>query len=190
MRNLKANRMAVLAFLILWAGEPARADELALDLGAQGILALDMPQGWSSEIRPSGRGAMPTASLTAEGSDRFVVLVTPFWAEVGAAPDFDTDAGVCRIVETGAAEVAPNAVEEQLTIEPIGGGRTGYMYLATDKSLVGRTVPPGQYLYMRQGALMVGKLLCAFTILTNETPSPDSEKALKLLRNAADREGA
>ena len=36
---------------------------------------------------------------------------------------------------------------------------------------------------------MVGKLLCTFTILTNDRPSQDAEQALEMLRTAAHPKG-
>lgn len=95
-----------------------------------------------------------------------------------------------RIVERSAAEIAPGAVEGKLEIAPIGGGKIGFMFFATDKSLVGRTLQPGEYLYLMQGAVMVGELLCAFTVLTNDNSSAVVARALEVMLNAAHRTGA
>lgn len=53
--------------------------------------------------------------------------------------------------------------------------------------LLAPSAAPGEYLYLMQGAVMVGKLLCTFTILTNDRASPEAEEALEMLRNAAHR---
>jgi len=190
---LRRYAMLAAAFLLLAlspsAGQ-ALSDQFTLNLGEAGSLSMTLPPGWAGEVASPDGAMPPTVAISQEGSERFVLLVTPIWAGPEAPPDFGTPGSLRRIVESSAAEIAPGAVEDKLTIEPVGGGKSGFMFSATDSSLVGRTPPPGEYLYLTQGALMVGKLLCTFTILTNERPSPDSEQALEMLRNAAHRIGA
>jgi hypothetical protein len=177
-------------FLMASSVGPGRADEFTVDLGEPGILMLDVAAYWSQETRSPGDGLPPTILFRKDGGERFAMLITPVWAMPGAEPDFGQPDSVRRIVESSAAEIAPGAAEEQLTIEPIGGEKTGFMFFATDSSLLDRTPPPDEYLYLMQGAVMVGKLLCTFTILMNDRPSPDAEQALEMLRNAEHRIGA
>jgi hypothetical protein len=179
---------ATLLFLFASTVAPANASEALVDLGEPGALMLPMPRDWTHEIGPADGDVPPTIILQAPNADT-VVLVTPFWAHEGAEPDYGTAGSVHRVVERSAAEIAPGAVEDRLTIEPIGGGRIGFMFFATDKSLVGRTPAPDEYRYLIQGAVMVGDLLCTFTVLTNDKPSADAELALEMLRNAAHRTG-
>lgn len=190
---MTASIRPILAFALLLlatAVSPARADEFTVDLGEPGILVLDVAPYWSQETRSPGDGLPPTILLRKDGGERFAMLITPVWAMPGAEPDFGSSDSVRRIVESSASEIAPGAAEEQLTIEPVGGEKTGFMFFATDKSLAGRTPPPDEYLYMMQGAVMVGKLLCTFTVLMNDRPSPDAEQALEMLRTAEHRIGA
>lgn len=182
--------LAFALFLMTLSIGTARADEFIVDLGEPGTLMLDVAPYWSQEVHSPGDGLPPTILLQKDGGERFAMLITPIWAMPGAAPDFGTPDGVRRIVENSAAEIASGAAEEELTIEPVGGKKTGFMFFATDKSLVGRNPQPDEYLYMMQGAVMVGKLLCTFTILMNDRPSPDAEQALEMLRNAMHRVGA
>ena len=187
---LRKYAMLAVAFLLLVlspsAGQ-ALSNQFTLDLGEAGSLAMTLPPGWAGEVASQGGAMPPTIAIRQEGSDRFVLLVTPIWAGPNAPPDFGTPDSLRRIVESSAAEIAPGAVEDKLTIEPIGGGKSGFMFSATDSSLVGRTPPPGEYLYLTQGALMVGELLCTFTILTNERPSGIIDQALQMLRGADHR---
>ena len=186
---LKSLASFLALFLFLLTPATAIASEALVDLGEAGALMLPLPKGWSHEIGPADAGMPPTVIMQTPNAE-FVVLLTPFWAQEGAEPDYGTAGSVHRVVERIAAEVAPGAVEGRLRIEPVGGGRTGYMFFATDKTLVGRTPAPDEYRYMIQGALMVGDLLCTFTMLTNDQPSADAERALGMLRNAAHRTGA
>lgn len=184
-----ANFPVLALFLFLLAPATAVGDEALVNLGEPGALVLPLPQDWSHEIGPADADTPPTVILQAPHAD-IVVLVTPFWAHEGAELDYGTAGSVHRVVERSAVEIAPGAAEARLAIEPIGGGRTGYWFFATDKSLVGRAPVPNEYLYLIQGAVMVGDLLCTFTVLTNDTPSADAELALEMLRNAAHRTGA
>lgn len=190
---MTASIKPILAFALLLlatAVRPAQADEFTVDLGDPGILVLDVAAYWSQEVRSPGDGLPPTVLLRKDGGERFAMLITPVWSMPGAEPDFGTPESLRRIVESSASEIGPGTAEEQLTIEPVGGEKTGFMFFATDKSLVGRTPPPDEYLYMMQGAVMVGKLLCTFTVLMSDRPSPDAEQALEMLRTAEHRVGA
>jgi len=189
MRKSIASFPAFALLLFLLTPATAIAGEALIDLGQPGALMLPLPKGWSHEIGPVDADMPPTVILRTPNAD-FVVLVTPFWAQEGAEPDYGTAGSVHRVVERSAAEIAAGAVEGQLTIEPVGGGRTGYMFFATDKTPVGRTPAPDEYRYLIQGAVMVGDLLCTFTMLTNDKPSANAELALGMLRNAAHRTGA
>ena len=175
--------------LILFLLTPtvAVSGETLFDLGGPGTLMLPLPAGWEHEIMASAEGMPPTIELKTGSEASFAVLVTAFLVGPGAPADFDSPKNIRRVVESIAAEAAPRAAEDQLTVEPIGSGKVGYMFSATDKSLVGRLIPPDEYLYVVQGAVMVGKLICNFTILMNDRPSPDAEKALEMLRNATHR---
>ena len=196
MKRLAANfphpKCLLVAVLILLASSVglAQADEFTLNLGEPGTLVLDLAPHWSQEVGSSDNGTPPTVRIYRGDGSHFAMLITPVWAGQDAAPDFGTADSVRRIVESSAAEISPGAAEEHLEIEPVGKGKTGFMFVATDKSLVGRTPQPDEYVYLMQGAVMVGKLLCTFTILTNDRPSPDAEQGLEMLRNATHRVGA
>lgn len=179
--------LALLLFLLPTA--TAAAEEAVIDLGEPGVLVLPLPKDWSHDVSPAGADKPPTAELRAANSDT-IVLVTPFWAHDGAEPDYGTADSVRRVVERSAAEIAPGAADRELKILPIGADRIGFMFFATDKSLVGRAPPPGEYKYLLQGAVMVGKLLCTFTYLTNDKSSANIGRTLEVMLNATHRTGA
>lgn len=181
---------AIALFLLASSAGMAQAKYFSFILVDRNALTLPLPPGWSAELLPSENTVFTTARIQPKESERSAVLVTPFMAGPSAPPNFDAPDSIRRTVESFAADALPRAVEDQLTVKPIGGEKIGYLFSATDKSLVGRSVQPGEYLYVMQGLIVVGKLFCNFTILTNEWPSPDAEKALEMLRNAAHRTGA
>lgn len=190
--------MKRLCFLLLFAAallpgcaKPLAAGEQAVDLGKHGMLALQIPEGWVMEESRPAADAPPTLRLGPEVGDEFVVLLTPIWAEAGAEPDFGSPESVYRIVAAAAWDIAPDAAEPQLEIHAFDDERVGYFFWATDRKLqdMGR-IPPGEYLHLTQGAIMVGDLFCTFTILTNERPSGVIDAALMMLRGAAHRIGS
>jgi len=190
--------MKRLCFLLLIAmtllpgcAKPLAAGEQSVALGAHGVLALQLPAGWVMEESRPAAALPPTLRFGPEVGDEFVVLVTPIWPEAGAEPGFGSPESVYRIVAAAALEVAPEAAEPQLEIHAFDDGRVGYFFWATDRKLqdMGR-IPPGEYLYLTQGGIMVGDLFCTFTILTNERPSGVIDSALMMLRGAAHRIGS
>lgn len=185
-----AGSLVLAPFLFILSSTPAVADEASIDLGEPGILVLPLPVQWEHEMLPASEGGPPTVRLRAPGDVSFVAFVTPVWSDIAKVSDFGTPHGLFRVVGNLATAVAPTSVEGNLIVQAIDGVRIGYWFSATDKSLVGRTPPPAEYLYMVQGALMVGELMCKFTMLTNDKPSSETEIMFELLRNAAHRIGA
>lgn len=184
---------AVFAAALVMAGcaQPLVAGEKVVGLGTHSALVLQIPSGWIMNRR-AGAGAPPvTLTFGPEVGDEFSVLLTPVEPEAGADPDFGSPASVYSIVEAAARDAATHAAEPELEIRQFEGGKVGFYFWATDRDLMGMSrIPAGEYLYRTQGAVMVGDLLCVFTIRTNERPSGVIDQALTMLRTAAHRTGA
>ena len=181
----------IAALMLTGCAQPIAAGEQVVTLGPQGALALHVPSGWTMEEARPEANLPPTLRFGPEVGDEFVVLLTPVWPEAGADPDFGSPASVYSIVASSAQDIASDAAETELEIREFDGDRIGYYYWAIDRDLVGKSrIPPGEYLYLTQGAVMVGELLCTFTILTNERPSGIIDAAMMMLRTAAHRTGA
>ena len=179
--------------IVFRAGEGTTVDALLFvpELGSRiepfGPALRDREPGIVKEVLPVPNALRPTVGWN--GGVSFTALITPIWREVADVSDFGTRRGVYRIVGNLATAVSLTSVESQLKIEKFGGRRVGYWFFATDKSLVQQTPPPDEYLYLVQGALMVGDLFCKFTMLTNDNPSRETELMFKLLLDAAHRTG-
>ncbi|MBE9559075.1 MAG: hypothetical protein IMF08_19610, partial [Proteobacteria bacterium] len=163
--------------MLLLPSTAAAADKYVFETGGAGALLLPVSDGWVPKIIPPSSGNPPTIWLKPGAGNSFSVLITPFTAGPTTPPDIGSPESMRRVVESFAADAVPHAVEDQLAVKPIGGENVGYVFSATDKSVVKRPVPPGEFLYITQGVVMVGKLFCNFTILTNERPSPEGEMA-------------
>ncbi|MDH3230071.1 MAG: hypothetical protein OEN55_09790 [Alphaproteobacteria bacterium] len=188
-------RLPILTFIaaLMASGcaQPLAAGEQVVDLGPHGGLALHVPAGWTMDRREAPDDPLVTLTFGPEVGDEFTVLLRPVWPELGADPDFGSPASVYSIVDAAARDAASNTAETELEIREFEGDKVGFYFWATDRELVGkRRIPPGEYLHLTQGAVMVGDLLCAFTIRTNEQPSGVIDAAMTMLRTAAHRTGA
>ena len=75
------------------------------------------------------------------------------------------------------------AVEKKIEVKELKGlANTGYYFAATD-----RAPKPGEFKTMNQGAIGVGDLRVAFTILTNDGQDAIVKEALSMLAAAARR---
>ena len=165
--------------------------EQVVALGPNGGLALHVPAGWTMDKREMPDDPLVTLTFGPEVGDEFTVLLTPISPELGADPDFGSPTSVYRIVAAAAQDIAADAAETKLAVREFDGQRVGYYFWATDRDLVGKSrIPPGEYLHLTQGAIMIGDLLCTFTVLTNERPSGIIDAAMMMLRTAVHRTGA
>lgn len=149
-----------------------------------GTLVLRMPEAWRDHLIPPSNGVPPTINLVPAQDGAFSILITPFGNGPKPIADFGTPAMVRALTEDAARWASNHAAETTLEVLPIGGDATGFYYSATDRSLLGKTPGPGEYLYVTQGQVMAGDLLCNFTVLTNDAESPLIASALRMLREA------
>lgn len=181
----------VAALILAGCAQPLAAGEQVVALGPNGGLALQVPAGWTMDKRETPDDPLVTLTFGPEVGDEFTVLLTPIGPALAADPDFGSPTSVYRIVAAAAQDVAADAAETELEVREFDGGGVGYYFWATDRDLVGKSrIPPGEYLHLTQGAIMVGELLCTFTVLTNERPSGIIDAAMMMLRTAAHRTGA
>jgi hypothetical protein len=181
----------IAALSLTGCAHPLAAGEQVVDLGPHGGLVLQIPGGWIMDRREVAGAPLVTLTFGPEVGDEFSVLLTPIKPEPVADPDFGSPESVFAIVEAAARDAAAHAAEPELEIREFEGDKTGFFFWATDRDLVGMSrIPPGEYLHLTQGAVMVGEVLCAFRILTNERPSGIIDAAMIMLRTAAHRTGA
>jgi hypothetical protein len=77
-------------------------------------------------------------------------------------------------------------VETKLVIDELAGAsHVGYHYTFTDRRLVGKVPPPGQFHVVTQGHVPVGDLAVFFTFLCNDKTVAAREAALGILRTAS-----
>jgi len=170
----------VLAVTSLIAGVAAWAapHEESFQLPKHGVVQLDVPEGWVSELDQPPGEVPPTIYLRPKTGKPFEVMITPFWRKGEDTTVYES--ALRDQTEEVAAKAQPGAVEKQLTLKELSGiGGRGYYFSATD-----RAPKPGEYKYMTQGMLKLGNLALAFTVLSNDAESDVVATALQLLSTA------
>ena len=146
-------------------------------------LELSIPAGWKDEVKASqGTKAnqASTVALTPQEGAPFQVHVTPV-ARQRQGASADTAIKMRSSVQEGADKVKPNTLEQYLPVEQLTGAPgPGYYFSATD-----REPKPGEFKYLTQGMLLVGDVVVAFSILTNDAQEKVRDQALAMLRSAS-----
>jgi hypothetical protein len=186
---MKFLRSVFLVGACLFSGTAALAADDTVDkayiLPGHGKLLLHLPKDWNDEVRKHPGDFPPTIFISGFEGSPFVVFITPRWPDPHNASDFGTPKSIHDIVAKAADAAGPESVEGKLSIVTMGGGQgPGYYFDATD-----RAPKPGDFKYMTQGAIGVGKLVCTFTVLTNDKKSVVKNKALTMVSQAGWRPG-
>jgi hypothetical protein len=181
---MKFSRVFFLAALFLFLGKAAFAAAETVDkvynVAGHGQLHLKMPHGWNAELRHNS-GADPL-SIFISGFDGspFAVFITPRFPDPQTARDFGTPKNVRGMVAKRAHAMEKQAIEDKLSIVTMGGGSgAGYYFDATDPA-----PKPGEFKYMTVGAVVVGGVVCTFSIFTNHKESVVKNKALNMVSRA------
>jgi hypothetical protein len=149
-------------------------------------LELSIPAGWKDEVKAAqgskaSQGSAPsTVALTPSEGAPFEVHVTPVARQQKGA-SAETATKMRHSVQQGADKVKPTAVEHYLPVEQLTGAPgPGYYFSATD-----REPKPGESKHLTQGMLLVGDVVVAFSILTNDAQEEVKDQALAMLKSAS-----
>lgn len=178
-------RVAAAAWLGLSA-VTTQAEELRVALPDRSRLVLDLPAGWSAQLRPSPASASAAAAavppapdtihLSPSSGTAFRVIVTPIWRDNLGVP-LPTRADLRARVRVAADAATARSVEREIPLRDFAGpGVHGAYFTATD-----RAPPPGDYARMAQGMAGFGEIVLAFTLLSNEDPAPPLATTLQML---------
>jgi len=155
----------------------APAAEIRLPQPGPDDLVFELPADWTGQIDTSNPRAQ-YLRFTGKDIQAFAGQITVIHMLAGK-PDPD-DAMVRNLVESTAKTLQAQAVEEKLELVPMNvPGRVGYSFSLTD-----RAPKPGEYKYMTQGAVALGRTLVVFTILTNQDSERYKAAVLAMLGDA------
>ncbi|HTN53672.1 MAG TPA: hypothetical protein VML50_14785 [Anaeromyxobacter sp.] len=186
-RGARTRLLAVpVALALACAGARPRSDapvgptRQAIAVPGEGSLELVVPRGWQVKRAPGEEGEARTVELSPSGR-AYVVLVTPLAPSESPGATDDAAQG---LVELARRKALAGSVEREIPLMELRGPAVhGYWFEATDRSMEGRSPAPEEFRHVLQGAVAVGPLLVAFTLLDNG-PGPHREVALDLVRTA------
>ncbi len=86
--------------------------------------------------------------------------------------------------EKALEKARPRALETNLSVQDLTGPEfLGHYFSITDKTLVDRMPPVGEFKYMVQGTSKLSQLVISFKIFSNNPKGDDRQKGLEMLRN-------
>ena len=164
----------LLSFTAVTGAMAADGEKKAYALPDNSKLELPIPAGWKDEPKEKSIALSPR-----EGAP-FQVVVTPVARQKPGA-SADTAIKMRVSVQQGADKVKPSAIEQYLAVEPLTGAPgPGYFFSATD-----REPKPNEFKHLTQGMLLVGDVVVAFSILTNDAQEKVRDQALAMLKSAS-----
>ncbi len=167
----------LLVVLGLAACLAALAAEVRLPQPGPDDFLMEVPAEWQGSLDTTNPRAA-NLRLTGKDLQAFAAQVTVIQV-LGSNPTPD-DAAIRKLVEKTAQALQAQAVEEKLVLEPLNmPGRAGYSFSLTD-----RAPKPGEYKYMTQGAVAMGRTVISFTVLTNQDTERYKAAVLAMLAAA------
>jgi hypothetical protein len=174
--------MRTLALLLLTASLSAgnaSAESGRYDIPDHGSIQFAIPPAWKEQFHQPVKKMPPTITWAPASGAAFRILVTIGWQDDPAAAPL-SDAEVKKRVEQSLEGVKPMLVEQQIVLTPLQGtSANGYYFSATE-----RTQKPGEYKFLTQGIVQVGKFIVPFAMLTNDGQQQVVADALTAIRNA------
>jgi hypothetical protein len=164
----------LLSFAMAAAALAAEGEKKAFPLPDGSKLELPIPPGWKDEAKEK------TIELSPREGAPFQVVVAPV-ARQQPGKGADTAIQMRANVQQAADQVKPSAAEPYLAVEELKGAPgPGYYFSATD-----REPKPAEFKSLTRGMLLVGDVVVAFTILTNDGQEKTKDQALAMLKSAA-----
>jgi hypothetical protein len=161
--------------------------ERRFEVPGQGEILLRLPAEWPGSQVEEDPGAPPTFRIEPEGGT-FLLFLTPLWDPEDPEAPADPE-GARALVELARREMAPTALEAEIPLEELRGEELrgeevrGWFFRATDRALAGRPKPPGEWLHVLQGAVAVGRVVLAFTLL-DDADGPQRGIVLQAMHTA------
>jgi hypothetical protein len=145
-----------------------------------GQLKLQVPAGWSEEVKSATPGAAMTLAFRPAQGSRFLIRLTVSWDE-NAGPSYNSDERLQEIAMAAGNQFLPRSVEKQVKLEQVKGKQVrGCYFVLTDKA-----PRSGDYVIMAQGAAALGDALIVFTYLGYPGGEAELQSFIELLRGAS-----
>ena len=151
-------------------------------LRGAGLLQLEMPTSWVAHVTESATNSeVPSTTIlfaNTEGLNFAIELTAVFDAENRLALNARS---AC---EKAMENARPRALEKTVFVQDMSGPQfLGHYFSITDKTLVDRMPPPGEFKYLTQGTGKMAQVVMSFRIFSNNPAGDDRKTALEMLRN-------
>lgn len=179
---MPARLLLCLTLALAWMAPAAHAtatDAEEYTLPGRGTLVLEVPVAWQAVYVLPTPTSSPTIHFTPVDGNAFRLTVSVHWYE-GLDRDITRPDYLRELVQKVGEESLKMVPGQTLEVRKMEGAEQGgYLF-----SLVDAAAPADEYPYLTQGALALGKVVLAFTLLTRDSPSSAGEAALAMLRTA------
>jgi hypothetical protein len=168
--------LAVSFLLIPVLGFTAETQSVAVTVPTADTLGIEFPSMWQSSISQPPQLPPTVRISTKELSLQITFIPDP-------QGRFATRDGVDRVVTAANERYVSGSIEKRLTLIPLES-KNGYGCYSTftDAELAGvATLRKGQFRNVASGMLVINKQAAVFTLLTNNTKSPDYRQALRII---------
>jgi hypothetical protein len=154
----------------------AQSSERRFPLPGHGAVVMTVPPSWTDEVPRRSDDLTTTIIFTPEIGSAFKVMVTPLWTKKNDAV-LPSDSEIRANIEGSIASVRDRAMESSIPVRRLRRGAVqGYYFSATD-----RDPRPGEFKFMTQGTVVCGKLVVAFTVLSNDRTGKIEKDAVSMI---------
>ena len=137
---------------------------------------MTVPPAWSDQVRQPPDRLPPTIVFAPELGSAFEVMVTPMWPSDKDSP-VPSDREVRANIERSIENVRSQAVTSSIPVRELKRDAVrGYYFSVTD-----RAPKPGEFKFMTQGTVVCGRLVVAFTVLSNDVTGKVEKDAVAMI---------
>ncbi|MFH1039449.1 MAG: tetratricopeptide repeat protein [PVC group bacterium] len=160
--------------------------ERSYQISPQGILTITTPESWRERIvektYPVTEFKSSATVYSPDNGERFEFLLTPY-------PTTKKISEVESIVKKIGQQRLKTSVEKKLDLIQVKSpSANGYVYILTDKKLVGNKLKEGEYLHAIQGVIKSGNSWSYITVLTDNRAEKFVEEMLTIMKSISYRE--
>lgn len=181
-RSVFSRLFVHLLFAVVLPPAITQADDsqtISVSLPQGDKLAIRLPAGWQQLIIQPSPDLPQTVKI--HPPDETLSLQITLVPDINGR--FTTKEIVDRVVSEANEQYVSGSVEQRLTLEQIPSTHGHGCYsVFTDAGLAKVAKPAkGQYRIVTTGIFVIGKEAAAFTLLSNDTKSPDYKQALQII---------
>ena len=167
---------------IVYGNTGAETIQRLYPIPEHGELRLDVPAEWEVTYFSPSETKPPVITFYTKDDKRnevFQLNLSPLWDD-GFKRNITAPEQIRKLVTEVGQTVIKMSDETELILHSLEGkDGEGYFFNLTDSS-----AGPGEYSYLTQGALSVGKILVVFSLFTHEPDTVIHKKALKMIQTA------